>query len=917
VAVLDQLTSAATAIAAHDIAGALDHLLDAFAVTRSHELRSAIDACSKRMSRWRMPDVGYGNEIAVWEMQADSCHPADLGAILAAAPTRAPEVVVRVAARRRQRDPRLGDAVRGDRGVIAYHGDDLALARLDPSIAVDTPLDDRDRAALAVVMRALDTTPPDLVVETIGSIAPAAVDDVRALVRGEYAPIRDLAAAAPSLFRLLDTPGHPARLAVLAQLAAPWHDRDFFERFPDLDSPLANIVGAGWGAYLRLIDDPDPRIQAATLRVLAHLHVPLRGDTLAHLFLERNRAPELRAAFVIAAGRADIDHRLRSWPVDDPAPIVRFAAAVCVALATRYSVSRETLAIIEAPPPDPDPAWFPWFDGDLAAMSRAVLAWLELPPIEGTIDALVARIGAGTSWPDDHTAEWQARRLALRVFGTNPPANGPTDLQRRVLALLAFYHSTALDDLHLTPPDAGEIRRLLGIAGRPLRTTKPHRPFDAWRLDDSDMLDRTYTSPTEIPGIDFVSDGTHVAFVRTRIDLDTTDNALEGSGVVALSGDPRLARWLTGHRCESLRILDLWGNEPDFADAPILGQLRWLRLRASPHVPAVLASPRLTSLELLDVIGTRDLTALATLPSPLRKLVVNGELSIEAIAANESFALEDLVVETATLHGAGTFAKLRRLRAARSSFGDGDLRWLASCAALESADLRETSVRDLAGLEAVSQLPAMTWLAPPFRCRVELWLANRSLRGVTPPSDAERAGWRPSPRHDHGPLPPPPAGFARRFVHEVLHVCPDCRGTGRCPDGPCAYHEETREIRYAGDTPFDPAHGTILEHAVVAVARAEALAAELARHLGTPPVIAWRFDRDDPDAFALPPSAFDGANLRRGRLANTVLWPMERHHDAPDEVSRLAVAILDAGFSIAHVGDDAIHLGHHFRSHVT
>lgn len=1063
VRVVDRLAAAAADIEGHEIGSALEILLDVYAATRGHQLITPIEACSQRMTHWRAPKVDHGVEVAVWEMEAMNCHPADLGALIAAVPRRGVAKLVTVAGYRSP-DPRLGRALielfhdepESSTGAdisllrkIVRHGDDKVLAELEhagPAHAtyrhlelfeIPPPLTLEVLAALDEVMAALTVTPKIAPLETIGVVdphvsivvrelaivrtlgaprersgrdskgaprsgrdsrnpsKPAVIDvptgDVTStlpthigrdlhddLVVGSAAQIgfasddtflaspRDLAAAAPALIRLLDLPAHPARFAILRLLAEPWRDRDFFSRFPDLDGELATIIDDGWPTYLRLLDDPDPAIQAAALTVLAHLHVPLRDFELAALYRshagaaagpssQAGRPAELRAAFLVAAGRVWRDDT-RDWPLEASDPVMRFAAAIGEALCRRSVITREALAIVEtvaaAPSAMVEPTLFPWFGGDVAAMARAVIAWLELPSIDEVLDVVEGRIRAGGAPADVERDGWQLARLIPRVFGRsmsrrparastvsydgpgtgqNSPGGGPlSSTQQRLVAMLAFVRSKQLGDLDVPVPSPEEVRRILGIAGRTLKIPTS-RPFSEWSLDDDVLLVQRAHHPTEIANIDAALDSKQrTTFLDVHTELDECPSVLEYCGAVAMVGDEHLASWLAdGHPCESLRILSLWGipsthTIEGLAQASILEQLRWLVIRFI-DASTLVRSPLLDNLELLDWRWPDDSHVLCELRSRLRKLVVMGVVSIDAIAANPSFVLEQLVVDQSRLVGTGAigaeaFRHLRRFSAVASSVGDDDLRWLARCSRLERIDLRDTAVRDLGAISTLAELPDLVELTLPFRPRLELWLTHRELRGVTLPDDKERDAWRPRviPRPATPAsaaatqLPAPPAGVTRRFVHEVLSVCWDCGGTGRRPDGPCAMHEDTREIRYAGDAPFDVRHGVQLAASASAVHIAERHAVELARLLGLAPVIWWRFDRDDPRAYPPPASRHADEILEKGRLGGTVMWPIARLVDMPDDpIARAAVAIVDAGFSIPHLGDDGVHLAMH------
>jgi hypothetical protein len=162
--------------------------------------------------------------------------------------------------------------------------------------------------------------------------------------------------------------------------------------------------------------------------------------------------------------------------------------------------------------------------------------------------------------------------------------------------------------------------------------------------------------------------------------------------------------------------------------------------------------------------------------------------------------------------------------------------------------------------------------------------------------------------------------MTRRFVHDIDRVCLSCGGRGFISGEPCGCQGQNEREHHVGELPHAPAYARMFASACVAVAAAEREAGALEHALaetsaGPPMTIVWRFDLDDRGCVAPPPSVFDKANMQRGRLANTVLWPIERLWEAPGHpVYRAAVAILDAGFSVAHVTENEIHLGFHGES---
>jgi hypothetical protein len=291
------------------------------------------------------------------------------------------------------------------------------------------------------------------------------------------------------------------------------------------------------------------------------------------------------------------------------------------------------------------------------------------------------------------------------------------------------------------------------------------------------------------------------------------------------------------------------------AQAPLLRQLRWLRVRAT-NATTLLESPHLAELELLEWHWAENIAivarfeklrclviehpqlgskpnalgeALAALRSPLRVLVVAGTVPINVIARNTSFAIQVLSLERSTLLGAeciGGLATLTKLYARGSTFDDTAAGGLAQCSALELADLSEThitdeggralatgmltrlqtldltgtAVRDLDVIEQLSQLPAMTNLRLPFRPRVELWLADRALNGVELPSKNELAGWHPHPTHESHE-------WSRELSYEatVEEVISRASAAGRWPTPP---QNVSRRFVHSVDVVCETCHGS-------------------------------------------------------------------------------------------------------------
>lgn len=1032
---LELLAAAARAIRANDCLAALEHLLTAYATLRSHALCAPIDACARRASRWQRPWIAHGSEHAIWRMQAAAANAADLTLVLEAVPERAGELIEQLASQRERPDPRLAHALleiaSGKRRAylrrcdwsslfrgIARHGDDAALdelARVKHTVDADArigyaglvlppsprELEPAEREAIADIERALADTPARPEREALSGVAPHLREALQAIACGgdrdaafawlEARHAEILASAFPTIEQLLRLGPAVDRRRLLRLLGAPWRQRDFFEKYPDLDGELAQRIDDGWGTYIVLMADPDPEVAVAALHLCAHLFIPAR-DSLMSWYRERAAAlgdPLARAAFLVAAGRADRDHRERptEWPLDDPHPVVAFAAATCEALARGAWVTREALALLETPPAPVDARRFPWFGGDLPAMARAIIAWLQQPPIEATLEELERRIREGASTHDDTTGEWRARNLVPRVFGRHFDREALTPQQQRLVPVLAFYRSKELERLRIAPPPTDATRRALGIAGRTLKLA-PSISLDEWTPAHEQRFGRYHSAETEIPAIRCIVERGRTIGLDIRDDISGCVGALEHSGVLALKGGEPLARWIaSGHRCDTVRVLELHAIPAEIADelarAPLVRQLRRLILRTGgPAVERLLASPHLARLEALQwygwsdprplvglshlrelaLLGPRTATmdeladALARMMAPLEKLVLAGEVPVDALAGNDAFAIHELAIEGALLRGAevlGALRELRVLRAAGSSFDDAAASALATCRALETADLartriadegaaalaqlprlatldlRETAVRDLGVVERLARAPAMTTLALPWRTRLELWLRGRALPAVALPTDDERARWVPQPVEDelelHGEVaevfeharacgawPEPPTGFGRLFVVERDVPCDLCRGRGVTPEGHCPNHADTEEIRHVGPLPHEANHARRFARAAHAVEIAEGHAAALAsamaaRGLGAPRTIAWRFDRDDWHAIPVERGAID--ELAGDRLGETLLWPYE----GDDPVSRAAAAILDAGFSVVALGSGEIHLGFHER----
>lgn len=849
-------------------------MLVAYADVRSHALCEPIDACARRASHWQRPWIDYGNELAIWEMQAARADAADLTFVLAAIPERAGELLEKIAVQRERPDPRIAHALleiaTGKRRAylrswdwaslfrrIVHHGDDVArdeLARIKGSLEPDArsgyanlqwpprprELAPAEHAAIADIHRALADTPARPAIEALSGVEPRLREQLHAIACGradaawlEANHTELLATAVPAIDRLLRLGPSIDRVRLLQLLAMPWRRHDFFEKFVDLKSALAQIVDDAWGTYVVLMSDPDPEVAVAAMHLCAHLFVPVRDYALRGLYRERANAasdPVVRAAFIVAAGRSDREHsdHPMEWPLDDPQPVVAFAAATCEALGRGAWVTREALAILETPPPAVDARRFPWFGGDLAAMSRAIIAWLQQPPIDATLDELERRIREGASTHDDSTGEWRARNLVPRVFGRHFDRAALTLHQQRLVPVLAFYRSKELERLRIAAPPAGETRRVLGIAGRTVQLP-PSFSLEEWTPERERLFGRYYSSPTEVPGIQYIAEGRRTIGVYISDDISGCVGALEHSGVLAMKGGEPLARWIaSGHRCDTVRVLELQAIPPDVADelarAPLVRQLRRLRVRGGAPVERLLASPHLAELEALQWHGWTDAgalvglgrlrelallgqtsidqlaAALSRMTAPLERVELTGEVPIDALAGNDAFAIRELVVEHATLRGGevlGALRELRVLRAAGSTFDDAGATALAACRELESADLshtrigdagaaalarlpklaqldlRDTDVRDLGVVEQLAHGPAMQSLQLPFRTRIELWLHRRELPAVALPDADERARWFPQPVEDELDL-----------RGEVADVFEQARARGAWPEPP-------------------------------------------------------------------------------------------------------------------------------------
>ncbi|HEU0034432.1 MAG TPA: hypothetical protein VFQ53_27605 [Kofleriaceae bacterium] len=981
---MSELAGAADALRAYASRRALDAVLACFARTRSHELMPRIEALADRVEGWLHPDVKLGEQVSLWRMVAEVCEPSKLGHVLAARGGVFRDDVVATLGRRASPDPRIARTllavareapVADPRALVralARHADDAMvdeLRALDRSLAIAaTALSEADRGALVALDRALAETPIDRVREAIAGEFGDVTAALHAIAGGDPSGLDELergwSDALPvvtePLIRLLAIPEHPLRARILRLLARPLAQRRFFDAGYDLQaSSLAKQVWKGALAYVALLEDRDPEIQIAAAYLAAHVFVPIRELRLAtYLCNAGNRASNayVHASLVLAAIRVSLGSAspqgVRRWEVRTSEPLGVLVDAIAEAAYRRAQVFADTVAILESCElPDLDPVWFPWCAGSPRALARQAVTWLDLRPIEPTLERVERAVQQGHAHADGTPVTWLVESLVPRVFGAPRPADPElTPVQRRLAALLAYVRSPIARELGITLSVAA-TRDALGLAQRPLRVP-PSMAFASWTHIHDRVLVEAIGDPTEVPGIRAIY-GKGVVGIRIedRPDdpLEQHHGLLQHTGLVALCGGDALVAWLaSGQQSDAVRVVALAHTTvalAAIADVPLLDQLRRLVLHWARDVGALVASPRLRGLEALVWTGATELAPieqleqlrelyltpqppqpldelLARLRAPLRTLeLVAAEVAIDAIAGNDALArLEHLALPRCTLRGAevlGALSELRSLEAPGATLDDAGAAALARCAKLELVDLSDTRVRDIAIVDALAQLPALRELRLPRRLLIELALDGRAPACVTVPPLASLLPVRP-----HGVAldtltaevwPEPPPGFTRHFIVDRIDRCAACGGSGRTPEGPCPMHYDDEHVFHDGPLPPDPATVRHIASTHETFRQAEQLAARFcallaARGLAAPTDLAWHLAPG-----ARPRSLLD--ELVRGTAhTDTALWPYAalRHAtDATRELFAVAAEITDLGYWIHAIEPATLRLGMH------